>query len=157
MPRVGLYGPGMTHHALLALAAGAAIAIQAGLNASLGKQLGSPFFATAVAFAAGLGFTLLTTLLFVRRLPGPTLVGGVPTYLWFSGGIISAFAIASFYWLIPRMGIGSTMSFTLSGQLFLALTASHFGWFQLPQVPLSPAKLGGAAAMLLGLILINRG
>jgi len=147
----------MILHVLLALLAGAAIAAQAGLNASLGKQLGSPLYATIVAFGVGLGFTLLAVLGLVRQMPGELAVRTVPLYLWFAGGMISAFAIVSFYWLIPRMGIGTTLSFTLTGQLVLALVAGHYGWFQLPVVPISPTKLVGAAILLTGVVLINRG
>jgi transporter family-2 protein len=153
----GPYGKGMTYQALLALFAGAAIATQAGLNASLGKQLGSPLFATVVAFGAGLGFTLLATLAVARQMPAAVAVRAVPSYLWFTGRLFSAFAIVSFYWLIPRMGIGATMSFTLTGQLLLALVAGHYGWFQLPLAPLSPMKMTGAATLLVGVVLVNKG
>ena len=147
----------MTYQALLALLAGAAIAIQAGLNASLGKQLGNPLFATVVAFGAGLGFTLLAALAVTRQVPEAVTIRAVPSYLWFAGGLFSAFAIVSFYWLIPRMGIGATMSFMLSGQLLLALIASHYGWFKLPVTPFSPMKVTGAATLLVGVVLVNRG
>ena len=147
----------MNYQAVLALVAGAAIATQAGLNASLGKQLGHPLFATVVAFGAGLGFTLLATLALARQVPAAVVVRAVPAHLWFTGGLFSAFAIVSFYWLIPRMGIGATMSFTLTGQLLLALVAGHYGWFQLPVAPLSPTKLAGAATLLAGVVLVNRG
>jgi transporter family-2 protein len=98
----------MSYQPLLALFAGAAIALQAGLNASLGRQLGNPLFATVVAFGAGLGFTLLATLAVTGRLPEAVVVRAVPVYLWFTGGLFSAFAIVSVYWLIPRIGIGAT-------------------------------------------------
>lgn len=147
----------MSYQPLLALFAGAAIALQAGLNASLGRQLGNPLFATVVAFGAGLGFTLLATLAVTGRLPGAVVVRAVPVYLWFTGGLFSAFAIVSVYWLIPRIGIGATMSFTLTGQLLLALVAGHYGWFQLPVAALSPTKIAGAATLLAGVVLVNRG
>lgn len=145
----------MRYPALLALLAGAAIAVQAGLNASLGKQLGNPLFATVVAFGAGLGFTLLAALAVVRQLPNADAVHAVPSYLWFASGLLSASALVSLYWLIPRVGLGVTMSFVLTGQLLAALLAGHYGWFHLPAMPLTPTKLAGAAALLAGVVMLN--
>lgn len=145
----------MSYPAVLALLAGAAIAVQAGLNASLGRQLGNPLFATAVAFGAELGFTLLATLAVARQMPEAAVVRAVPAYLWVAGGLLSASAIVSLYWLIPRIGLGATMSFALTGQLLLALVAGHFGWFQLPIEAVSPARMAGAAALLVGVVMVN--
>lgn len=145
----------MRYPAVLALLAGAAVAVQAGLNASLGKQLGNPLFATVVAFAAGLGFTLLATVAVARQLPDAVVVRAVPTYLWFASGFLSASALVGLYWLIPRMGLGVTMSFALTGQLLVALAAGHYGWFHLPITPLTPTKIAGAAALLMGVMLVN--
>lgn len=140
---------------LVALLAGAAIAVQAGLNASLGKQLGHPLFATVVAFGAGLGFTLIATLFVARLLPDAVVVRAVPMHLWFAGGLLSALAIVGVYWLIPRIGIATTMSFALTGQLLVALLAGHYGWFQLPVTAVSPTKIAGAVALLVGVVLVN--
>lgn len=145
----------MRYPIVLALFAGAAIAIQAGLNASLGKQLGNPLFATVVAFGAGLGFTLLATLATARQLPDAVVVRAVPTYLWFTSGLLSASALIGLYWLIPRLGLGVTMSFVLAGQLIAALLAGHYGLFHLPVTPFTPTRLAGAAALLAGVILLN--
>lgn len=143
--------------ALLAICVGAVITAQAGLNASLGKQLGNPLFGATVAFGVSLGFTALGVLTLTRRLPAPGQVSAVPLHLWFTGGLLGALAIGSVYWLIPRLGIGATLSLTLTGQLILALIAGHFGWFQLPVNPLSPQKVMGAATLILGIALIHRG
>ena len=142
---------------LLAFTAGAAIAAQASLNAQLGQLLQSALLATTIAFASSLVFITLTLFTFYTKLPSIETFKGLPTYLWFSGGILSAFAIASFYWLIPKMGIGPMMSYALSGQLLFAILAGHFGWFQLPVISLSPLKLTGIFSLILGIVLINNG
>jgi transporter family-2 protein len=155
-PRRKIYAARMMTYALLALLAGAAIGLQAALNASLGRQLGSPLFATVVAFASGLAFAALAALWYARSVAGPVL-RDIPVYLWFTGGLLGAVALACFYWLIPRVGIGTTLSFTLTGQLALAMIAGHFGWFSLPQTPLSLLRCTGAAFLVVGLLLVNRG
>ncbi len=147
----------MIYFSLFALIAGAAITAQASMNAQLGVLLHNPLLATCIAFASGLVFTLTGAFLLSSRLPTQESINTVPFYLWFSGGLLSAVAITTFYWLIPKMGIGPMMTFALSGQLLLAIIAGHFGWFQLPATPLSGIKLIGIGALILGIILVNKG
>ncbi len=147
----------MTYLSFLALVAGAAISVQATMNAQLGQLLKSALVATSIAFTRSLLFILLGLAAFNKQWPQREAIQSVPHYLWFSGGLLSAFAVASFYWLIPKMGIGPMMSYALTGQLLLAIIAGHFGWFQLPITPISPMKLVGVGALVLGIVLINHG
>lgn len=139
-----------------ALLAGAAIAAQASMNAHLGRLLGNPAHATVVAF--GVGLTALVALLtLTRQAPDLAAARTVPGYLWVTGGLLSSVAIVGFYWLIPRMGVGPMMSAALTGQLLVAMVFSHFGWFDQPTAPMTPARVAGAATLLLGVVLVNRG
>ncbi|NOY83570.1 MAG: DMT family transporter [Nitrospirae bacterium] len=147
----------MTYLSLLAFVAGGAITIQAMMNAQLGQLLKNALLATSIAFASSLVFMLLGFAVFNKQWPQREVIQSVPHYLWFSGGLLSAFAVAGFYWLIPKMGIGPMMSYALTGQLLLAIIAGHFGWFQSSIIPISPLKLIGAGALVLGIILINHG
>ncbi|MCZ4282802.1 DMT family transporter [Kiloniella laminariae] len=140
----------------VAFVAGAAIAAQAALNSQLGLLLKNPIFATVVAFSASLVFTTLALVFTVRRVPDSSSLQSVPFYLWFTGGLLSAFAIASFYWLIPKIGAGSVVSAALTGQILLAMIAGHFGWFYLPVVPVTAVKLLGVALLVAGALLINK-
>lgn len=140
---------------VLALVAGAAIAVQAGLNAQLGVQLRHVLLGTTIAFGVAAGVSLLASLALPRSWPGADTLQAVPGHLWF-GGALSALGVGLFYFLIPRMGVGPMMSFALTGQLAVALIVSHYGWFELPVRPLTPIKLLGAVALVAGVILINR-
>ena len=142
---------------LLAFAAGAAIAAQASMNAQLGVLLRNSLLATVIAFFSSLIFTAIVLAIIVKRLPSPETLKAVPGYLWFSGGLLSTFGIATFYWLIPKMGIGPMLSYALAGQLILAILAGHFGWFQLPVIPISTLKITGVCSLILGIALINNG
>ncbi len=147
----------MNHYlSLLALAAGAAIATQASMNAQLGVLLKNPLIGTAIAFSCSSLFTLLAVLASTRQYPPAETLRAVPFYLWFSGGALSALAVAMFYYLIPKMGVGSMMSYALSGQIVVAIVASHFGWFELPSRPLDASRISGVLALILGIALINR-
>ncbi|BCO19578.1 hypothetical protein KUC3_24350 [Alteromonas sp. KC3] len=141
---------------ILAVFAGAAITLQAGMNAQLGVLFKNPLLATAIAFLLACIFTLIFMVATHRQLPIASDIKAVPTYLWF-GGILSAFGVGSYYYLIPKMGVGSLMSFALSGQLILAVIAGHFGWFEQPIKPITMKTIVGLLAMVLGIIFINGG
>ncbi len=140
---------------VFALLAGAAIAAQASMNAQLGVLLRSAMLGTGVAFLVGLGFILLAFFTLSRDFPPFEVIRAVPVYLWFSGGALSAFAICTYFYLIPQMGIGSLMSWALTGQVIVAMLAGHFGWFDLPVQAVNLPRLAGVAALVLGIILIN--
>lgn len=145
----------MNYFPWLALLAGAAIGIQAGMNAQLGVLLKSPLLSAAITFIVACCCVLIVVAITTRQLPSLTSVQSVPLHLWFSGAI-SAFGVASFYFLIPRMGVGPMMSFALTGQLLIAMLVSHFGWFDLPIKPINVSKCMGVLAMIAGIVLINR-
>lgn len=145
----------LNYLSVIAFSSGAAISIQAAMNAQLGNILKSPLLAACVAFSSSVFFTLLVVMAYTKEYPPLEIVRSVPVYLWFSGGILSALAISMFYYLIPKMGIGPMMSFSLTGQLVIAVIAGHFGWFNLPIKPLTLGKLVGAIALIIGVVLIN--
>ena len=140
---------------LLAFIAGAAISTQASMNAQLGVLLKSSLIGTAIAFVFSALFTLMAVMLTTKSYPALTDVKTVPIYLWFSGGALAAFGVGMYYFLIPKMGVGSMMSYALAGQVLLAVMASHFGWFNLPIKQLDFVKVAGVIALLLGVTLIN--
>ncbi|MBI3563264.1 MAG: DMT family transporter [Gammaproteobacteria bacterium] len=146
----------MHYLSLLAFMAGAAIAIQASMHAQLGVFLKNSLLATGVAFASSFTFTSLAVVVFSKAYPSAAAIRSVPIYLWFSGGVLSTFAIALFYYLIPKMGIGAMMSYALAGQILVAIIAGHFGWFDLPVKPITVAKFIGVLALIAGIVLINR-
>ena len=140
----------------LAVLAGAAIAVQAAMNARLGVLLKNSVLATGIAFLLACLFTLAFLLVSSRQMPLVAEIKAVPNYLWF-GGILSAFGVGCFYYLIPKMGVGNMMSFALSGQLVLAVIAGHFGWFEQPVQPINIRIVSGLFAMVAGIVLINAG
>jgi transporter family-2 protein len=150
----------MSYFSLLAMAAGAAIAIQASMNAKLGVLLKSAMMGTSIAFFVSCVFAVsamvISTMVFsTKHVPQMADIKSVPVYLWLSGGALSAFGVGMFYYLIPKMGVGSMMSYALSGQIIIAIVASHFGWFELPVKPITSLKLAGAFSLVAGVLLLN--
>ena len=150
----------MSDLSLLAMAAGAAIAIQATMNAKLSVLLKSAMMGTSIAFFFSCVFAvsamMLSAILFsTKQVPQMADIKSVPVYLWFSGGALSAFGVGMFYYLIPKMGVGSTMSYALLGQILIAIFASHFGWFELPVKPITQLKIAGELLLVTGVLLLN--
>ncbi len=147
----------MSYFVLLSFFAGIAIAIQANMNSKLGVLLTSSLLATFVALISSAVFISIAMTFFVKDFPSTDVVKSIPIYLWFTGGVLSAFALASFYFVIPKIGILSMISFGLTGQLIYSVISSHFGWFDLPVSTINVSKILGVIAMLVGIFLINKG
>jgi len=152
--------------AVLAFFAGACIAIQAAMNAQLGQVFNNSLLATSYAFFASFilvsviaAYFLLTIQIGVeeRSFTGSLneTIKHVPWYLWFSC-IFSVVGVASFYFLIPKMGVGNVMSYALAGQIIIAMVISHFGFFDSPNKVISGTKIMGTLLLILGIILINK-
>ena len=142
---------------LLALFAGSAIAMQSGMSGQLGKILNNPLYASFVIYFSSLIFTIPALFIFKSQVPDLELLRSVPGHLWFTGGLLSVLALSSIYWLMPRLGVSGIMSLVLTGQIFAAMIAGHFGWFDLPLTPLNWRMSLGAILLVGGVFLINGG
>lgn len=140
---------------LLALAAGASLTIQVGMNATLGRLLGSALWATVVNFSVGLAVLLSCTLAVGTRIV-PGTAGQVPAWAWF-GGLLGAGYVASVTVLGPRLGAVALLALVLAGQLVTALVVDQFGVLGFPRVDVTPVRLLGAALLVAGTLLVTRG
>lgn len=145
----------MSYLSLFSLLAGAAIATQVSMHAQLGALLKNSLIGTTIAFTCSAMFTLIAVIAMTKHYPQAESIRSVPTYLWFTGGLFSAFGVAMFYYLTPKMGVGPMMSYAMTGQILVAIISSHFGWFDLPVQPINGVKLTGVVAMVIGIFLIN--
>lgn len=140
---------------LLSFSVGILVVIQGSINARLGMLLDNSLLATSIAMVLSAVFTVAAVFATVRQLPGISQLRVVPTYMWFSGGALSFVAVSLFYYIIPRVGISTAVTFGLSGQIFFAVLAGHFGWFGMPIEPFSIKKLVGIILMVTGVIIIK--
>jgi transporter family-2 protein len=147
----------MNYSSLLALAVtvGIMVVIQGGINARLGVLLHNSLLATTIALSMGAMLTLLAVAFTVRQFPNMQQLRVIPAYMWFTGGLLSFLAVSLFYYLIPRIGIGTAVAFGLTGQLLFAAVAAHFGWFNLPVEPLTGKRIAGLLVMIGGLVIIK--
>ncbi len=146
----------MNYFGLLALFAGMAISMQASMNAQLGVLLKNSLMSTVIAFSVSGLCSLLALLVMTKNYSHIFEIKTVPIYLWFSGGTLSAMGVGIFYYLIPKIGIDSVMTYALIGQIILAITASHFGWFDLPIKALNIKRILGLLILIMGVLLVDR-
>lgn len=138
---------------LLAVAVGAGLTVQIGMNAVLGRTLGSPMWGVVVNFCVGLVALVGCVLLFGVRMTGS--VAHVPAWAWL-GGLLGAAYVASATLLGPRLGAMVLLVLMLAGQLAAALLVDHFGVMGFPRSEVTPVRLVGAALVVVGALLVLR-
>lgn len=139
--------------AVLAAIAGALMAIQGSLNASLGKLIGV-LRATLFVHIIGTAVAALLLVLPFLREPQQRALKDVPWYLYLGGvigvGIIYLVAVS-----IPRLGVAVATTIIIIGQVGTALAIDAMGGFGLQHVPFTWLKglglvlLAAGAGMLL--------
>ena len=140
---------------LLALAAGSALPVQAGVNAALGRYAGRPEWAAFVSFAVGLA-ALGAWLAALRLAPPPALtLARAPWWAW-GGGVLGAFYVSAIVLLTPRLGVAATLALSVAGQMVAALALDQLGALGLEIRPVTPTRLLGAALLVVSVVLIRR-
>jgi len=139
----------------LALAAGAGLPVQAGVNAAMARHFGRPEWAALVNFAVGL-VALAAWLAATRASPPPvSALARAPLWAW-SGGILGAFYVSAVVVLAPRLGVAATLGLSIAGQMVGALLLDHYGFAGLATRPVSTQRVIGAALLVVAVVLIRR-
>ena len=144
-----------TAFVILALVGGVFLAAQGGFNTQLGVLLNSPLLASTTVYLFSTTFALGAVLLSVKEFPSISELRTIPTYLWFTGALLSLIGITLYYYTIPKLGLSTMISLGLCGQLIFSLIAGHFGWFNLPVEPADLKRIFGVVIMIIGIVLIN--
>lgn len=141
--------------ALLAVAAGACIAIQAPINALLGRGLGMPVAAACVSFLSGaliLALVVFATAAFEGRSPdwrGPDL------WLYVAGGALGTVYVTTAIFLTPRIGAAAVMAFAVSGQLLAGILLDRMGFLGMAVREISVGRVAGAMLLVAGALMIR--
>lgn len=139
---------------VLVLVAGVGLAMQAPTNAALARHSGSVLLAALTSFVVG-GVILLIAWLALDR-TSPAGLRHVPAWT-LTGGLYGAVFVAAMAFAAPRLGLATTLTIAIASQLIVALALDHFGWLELPAVPISWPKVGGVVLILVGVFLVRRG
>ncbi|HET7204676.1 MAG TPA: DMT family transporter, partial [Steroidobacteraceae bacterium] len=123
-------------------------------NATVGRALGSPLWASVVNFVVGL-VALLACALVAGSRPGAQSLWQVPAWAWLAG-LLGAVYVVGTTLLGPRIGALALVAFVLVGQLAMALLVDQYGALGFPRAPVTPLRLLGAALLVAGAALVLR-
>ena len=129
---------------------GVAIAVQAPLNAALGRILGAPLPAATVSF--GVGFVVLLGLSVATGTASLSRLSAVPLWLW-GGGLLGAWYVTAVIWGVPAIGVLSAVATMILGQMIGALVLDHIGAFGIAVQQISGKRLAAAGLVAAGLVL----
>jgi transporter family-2 protein len=141
---------------LVAVAVGAAVPMQSAINAQMAVAQGHPLYgALANTLTAS---ALLGALVVALRLPAPDWRNAAagPWWLW-SGGVIGAAFVFGALFVAPRIGAAAFAAATIFGSAVASLAIDHYGGFGFPARALDLQRLGGAASLLAGVVLLQGG
>ena len=139
---------------LVAVAAGAMLPFQFGINAELSHWVGSPIRAAFVSFVVGT-IALLIISAFVRNpLPSLARLGDVPWWLWI-GGVLGAFYVASSVVTAPKLGAVTLAAAIVFGQTLASVLVDQFGWVGFREHAATPGRLAGLALVFAGVALVR--
>lgn len=147
--RVAIWG-----YLAFALAAGAMLPIQFGINAQLASWLGSSVRAALVSFVVGAVALALVTVAVARDWPAAERVGSAPWWVWI-GGVLGAFYVLGSIVAAPRLGAVTLFVMILAGQALASLAVDHFGWVGFDEQPINVFRLAGVALLAAGVALVR--
>lgn len=140
--------------ALLALAAGAFLPLQAGINTKLAKAGGSPVHASLISFLVGI-IALTIYILFSTQNVSVKGIKEAPVYAW-TGGILGAFYVTVIILAFPKIGPGLMFGLVVAGQLTISVIIEHFQILGAQAQPISLGRIVGLSLIIIGVILVKR-
>jgi transporter family-2 protein len=138
----------------MALALGAALPIQAAINARLAKTAGNPVMAAFISFAVGT-IALMLFLIIAGQFQFRFISARSPWWIW-TGGLLGTFFVAGIVIVLPRLGVVLSFSLVLAGQMFIAILFDQYGWLGTAVREISAGKIIGAILLVIGVILIRK-
>jgi bacterial/archaeal transporter family-2 protein len=137
---------------LFALAAGAMLPIQFGINAQLATWVGGSVRAAFVSFVVG-ALALLVAVLATTR-SWPDRAGDAPWWVWV-GGLLGAFYVLGSIVTAPKLGATTLVALILAGQAIASLLVDHFGWVGFEEHPISALRVVGVLLLAGGVALVR--
>ncbi len=137
---------------LFAALGGAAITVQAGLNAQVARTLGHPLWGTLVSLTVSV-LSILPMLILFRAGP-PTLsgIGETPWWIWI-GGALGALFITVALIAAPELGAVVFISAVVMGQIIVSLLLDQFAIAGFPSRPVTLLRIAGAALVVIGVLI----
>jgi len=131
--------------------------IQTAINSALGQSLQSPIAASLVSFFVGTVVLFMLTLIFNRSLKLTTTHAqqGKLKPIYFIGGILGVIFVTTNIILMPHLGAALTTIIVMLGQMLMGSIIDHFGLLGTHVNKITPRKVIGIVAMMIGIILLR--
>ena len=130
---------------------GVAVAVQAPINAALGRELGAVVPAAAVSF--GLGFVVLVAVAAITGQAGAFLkLGAVPGWM-LCGGVLGATYVLSATWGVSQLGVVTMVAALVLGQMSAAMVIDVTGILGMAAREISLQRIMAAGLVAAGLVL----
>ncbi len=139
---------------LLVVLAGMGQPIQAAMNARLRESVDSPALTALLSFVVGAVVLAIVT---SSGTLGRGTLSGLNRAPWWSwlGGLSGAFSVITALIALPRAGSAVVISAALLGQTAASLAIDHFGWLDVPRVPINALRVAGVILLFAGVLLIQ--
>lgn len=135
--------------------AGATLAVQVGLNATMRQHAGSPMAAALINFAVGTVFLFVAVLLGRNSLATVAGAAAAPWWAW-GAGILGGLYIAASAAFGPMIGGATFLALIVAGQMVAALALDHYGVLGFPVRTLDSWRVAGALLVVAGMFLLAK-
>ena len=140
---------------ILAISAGAAVSVQAVINGTLGTQLNNPLLAATISFGVGFLVALAALLLSGGLTAAKFNLQGISPLLY-TGGALGVLYVTSVLFLVPKLGVGSTIILVIAGQLLVSVLIDHFSLLGITSRALDGPRILGILLVVAGAYLVIR-
>jgi transporter family-2 protein len=141
--------------ALVAIAVGTLLPMQASVNSLLAKSAGGVIVATWISITVSWLLLLAINTIVFRQFPPISDITATPLYLLLLGGALGAIFLSVNVMLAPRLGVAATFCLVIAGQLIAALTIDRLGLFSLAVRELSVGRVVGVALVIAGALMVR--
>jgi transporter family-2 protein len=138
---------------ILTAVAGGLIALQAPINAGLGRATGS-LPAALVSFVVGT-IALAAIVVLSGKAGGLSSTFDVG-WIYLLGGLLGAIYVVNALIVVGSIGAGGVAAATITGQLVASMAIDRLGLFGLDEIPLTPERILGVVLLGIGTILVVR-
>ena len=136
----------------IVIAVGAALAMQAPINAVLAREVGDPTAAAAISFA--IGFIVLAALAWYKGTTAASIAALTSVPWWaLMGGVLGAIWVLAAIWSVPRLGVVTMFGAMILGQLLAAIILDARGAFGMEARPIDLTRMMAIAMVAGGVVL----
>ena len=144
---------------LFIAAAGFLVAMQAGSNATLDKNLHHPVVSSLVSFGSGVAVLLLALVVYtaVTKAPMPRSAqwSAVPWWGWIGGTLGAVYVIAGVL-TAEKVGSGIFVGLSVTASILGSIAIDHYGLLGFQRHAAGPGRILGGALMVAGMFLIGK-